>query len=79
MPPVVNQLVIKGLYDSSLPPEVITRFVEALKDSPWFNIPPDKISEVIGGIDTIDKDPTQPLALNYYLKLPLKQTIDVRP
>jgi type IV pilus assembly protein PilM len=76
--PQVNQLVIKGLFESTLRPEVINQFVAQLSQSPWFEIDPKKTSEAIISVDS-QPGVGQPVAMNYNLSLKLKKPIDVTP
>jgi Tfp pilus assembly protein PilN len=78
MAPEVNQLVIKGLFESTLRPEVINQFVTQLSQSPWFEIDPKKTSEAIISVDS-QPGMGQPVAMNYNLSLKLKKPIDVTP
>lgn len=76
--PEVNQLLIKGLFESGTNPEEINRFVSELAKSPWFDIDPNKISEAI--ISTDSPRPGAPdLAWNFQLSIRLKKPIDLQP
>jgi type IV pilus assembly protein PilM len=78
MAPEVNQIDIRGLFESSYDPSIINQFVTGLAQTGKFDLTEKNIAEAIVSADSSSLASNQ-ISLNYQLSLKLKNPIDVSP
>jgi type IV pilus assembly protein PilM len=81
--PAINVLLISGLYHANaktqqVDPARLDDFVNALAETPWFDVDTKKVSDTLISFTTADTDPTS-FAQKFSMHLKLKEPIVLRP